>query len=219
MLARPRTFALIALTVAFTAAAPAAQAPAPKVTSPEQFFGHKIGADYVLPNYTKFTEFVNKLDAESDRMTRAEHRQDRRRPRSADGDHHGAGELQEPQALSGHLPPAVARRRPHRRSGARAGEGRQGGGLDRRRPARHRGPRRAAADGDDLSAREPHRRRDDAAAARRRHPLRPRQSRRHGAGLRLVHAQAGREDAQHRRPSRGSIRSTSATTTTATSTR
>src|SRR4029077_20425119 len=68
MLARPRTFALIALTVAFTAAAPAAQAPAPKVTSPEQFFGHKIGADYVLPNYTKFTEFVKKLDAESDRM-------------------------------------------------------------------------------------------------------------------------------------------------------
>jgi len=50
-------------------AAPQAQSPAtPKVTSPEQFFGHQIGADYVLPNYTKFTEFVKKLDAESDRM-------------------------------------------------------------------------------------------------------------------------------------------------------
>ncbi len=50
-------------------AAPQAQSPAaPKVTTPEQFFGHQIGADYVLPNYTKFTEFVKKLDTESDRM-------------------------------------------------------------------------------------------------------------------------------------------------------
>ena len=45
-----------------------ADAAAPKVTSPKQFFGHDIGADYVLPNYTKFTEYVKKLDAESDRM-------------------------------------------------------------------------------------------------------------------------------------------------------
>ena len=50
-------------------AAPYAQAPAaPKLTSPRQFFGHDIGADYVLPNYTRFTEYVKKLDAESDRM-------------------------------------------------------------------------------------------------------------------------------------------------------
>jgi hypothetical protein len=51
-------------------AVPSAQTPtaAPKVTSPQTFFGHEIGADYVLPNYTKFTEFVKKLDAESDRM-------------------------------------------------------------------------------------------------------------------------------------------------------
>ena len=48
-----------------------AQAPAaapPRVTSPESFFGHAIGADYVLPNYTKYTEFVHQLDKESDRM-------------------------------------------------------------------------------------------------------------------------------------------------------
>ena len=46
-----------------------ASTPAPlKVTTPEQFFGHPIGADYVLPNYTKFVEYVRKLDAESDRM-------------------------------------------------------------------------------------------------------------------------------------------------------
>jgi hypothetical protein len=63
-----RSLALTSLTVSLLAVAPAAQAP-PKVTSPEQFFGHKIGADYVLPNYTKFSEFVRLLDKESDRMT------------------------------------------------------------------------------------------------------------------------------------------------------
>src|SRR4029453_3749645 len=51
-------------------AAPSAQTPTapPKITSPQTFFGHEIGADYVLPNYTKFTEFVKKVDAESDRV-------------------------------------------------------------------------------------------------------------------------------------------------------
>lgn len=38
------------------------------VTSPRQFFGHDIGADYVLPNYTQFSAFLHKLDAESDRI-------------------------------------------------------------------------------------------------------------------------------------------------------
>ena len=77
---RFRPFALLAIVVCLSVAAPTAQtatapppaaAPAtaaPKVTTPEQFFGHKIGADYVLPNYTKFTEYVRKLDTESDRM-------------------------------------------------------------------------------------------------------------------------------------------------------
>ena len=54
-----------------------------------------------------------------------------------------------------------------RRAGARAGQGRQGGRLDRRRPARDRSRRRAPADRDGLSAREPHRRGDDAHPARR----------------------------------------------------
>ena len=57
-----------------------------------------------------------------------------------------------------------------------------------------------------------------ALPARRHHPRRARQSRRHGARLRLVHARAGPAEAQHWRRCRGSIRSTSATTTTATST-
>ena len=64
-----RTFAFVVLALTLSLAAPNAQTPAaPKVTTPKVFFGHDIGADYVLPNYTKFTEYVKKLDAESDRM-------------------------------------------------------------------------------------------------------------------------------------------------------
>ena len=39
-----------------------------RLTSPTEFFGHEIGADYQLPNYTKFTAYWQKLAAESDRM-------------------------------------------------------------------------------------------------------------------------------------------------------
>ena len=65
-----RSLAFVVLALTLSLAAPSAQTPAaaPKVTTPQQFFGHPIGADYVLPNYTKFTEYVRKLDAESDRM-------------------------------------------------------------------------------------------------------------------------------------------------------
>ncbi len=64
---KSRSIALVLLTFALIAA-PYAQGPAPKVTTPKQLFGHNIGADYVLPNYTKFTEYVRQLDKESDRM-------------------------------------------------------------------------------------------------------------------------------------------------------
>ncbi|MEP7118738.1 MAG: M14 family metallopeptidase [Acidobacteriota bacterium] len=61
-----------AAVVAIAAASLFAQTPArvatPTLTSPEKFFGHRIGADYVLPNYTKYTEYVRQLDKESDRM-------------------------------------------------------------------------------------------------------------------------------------------------------
>lgn len=64
-----RSLAFAVFALALTLAAPQAQTSAPlKVTTPEQFFGHQIGADYVLPNYTQFSEYVRKLDAESDRM-------------------------------------------------------------------------------------------------------------------------------------------------------
>ena len=63
-----RSVAFVVLALTLSVAAPNAQSPAgPKVTAPKAFFGHDIGADYVLPNYTKFVEYVKKLDAESDR--------------------------------------------------------------------------------------------------------------------------------------------------------
>src|SRR6478735_6831877 len=66
---RLRSLACVIVALTLSLAAPYAQTPAaPKLTSPKQFFGHDIGADYELPNYTKFTEYVKKLDAESDRM-------------------------------------------------------------------------------------------------------------------------------------------------------
>ena len=39
-----------------------------KVTTPKQFFGHDIGADYMLPNYTKLHEYFIKVSKESDRV-------------------------------------------------------------------------------------------------------------------------------------------------------
>jgi hypothetical protein len=39
-----------------------------RLTSPEQFFGHRIGADYQLPNYTKLHQYFERLARESDRM-------------------------------------------------------------------------------------------------------------------------------------------------------
>jgi hypothetical protein len=39
------------------------------VTDPVTFFGHQIGADYVLPNYQQLLAYWQKLDSESDRMT------------------------------------------------------------------------------------------------------------------------------------------------------
>ena len=38
-------------------------------TSPKQFFGHDIGADYELPNYTRLHQYFAKVAQESDRVT------------------------------------------------------------------------------------------------------------------------------------------------------
>lgn len=45
-----------------------AQPKARTITSPKQQFGHDIGDDYQLVNYTQETEYLNKLAKESDRM-------------------------------------------------------------------------------------------------------------------------------------------------------
>jgi hypothetical protein len=65
--------ALLAVT-AFGAAGPTAQtttatAPAGGVTSPKAQFGHDIGDDYVLVNYTQYVEYLQRLDRESDRLS------------------------------------------------------------------------------------------------------------------------------------------------------
>ncbi len=51
------------------AVAPAAQSRAPRITAPKAQFGHDIGDDYVLVNYTRYVEYLQKVDRESDRMT------------------------------------------------------------------------------------------------------------------------------------------------------
>src|SRR6059036_2308110 len=69
--ARSRVFAvIICLAATIAVAVPAAQrSSAPKLTSPKEQFGHDIGDDYFLVNYTQHVDYLRKLDKESDRMT------------------------------------------------------------------------------------------------------------------------------------------------------
>ena len=39
-----------------------------KITSPKEFLGHEVGADYELPNYTKLHQYFAKVATESDRV-------------------------------------------------------------------------------------------------------------------------------------------------------
>src|SRR3954470_14636692 len=66
-----KAIALVALTVAALFAAPQAQnrPAAPRLTTPKEQFGHDIGDDYFLVNYTQYVEYLKKLDQQSDRMT------------------------------------------------------------------------------------------------------------------------------------------------------
>ena len=56
---------VITFVAVFVAAPAVAQV---RITSPEEEFGHPIGADYVLPDYTKLMAWWQKLARESDRM-------------------------------------------------------------------------------------------------------------------------------------------------------
>src|SRR5262245_48860940 len=64
-----RAFAVAVALLAVTAAIPRAQSRAPSVTTPKAQFGHDIGDDYFLVNYTQYVDYLLKLDHESDRMT------------------------------------------------------------------------------------------------------------------------------------------------------
>ena len=177
-----------------------AQTKAPAITSPKQFFGFNIGDDYQLATYDQFVEYWHRIDKESNRMQVFEI------GKTEEGRPHLAAIITAPEnfakldrykQISQQLHHA---RGDHRRAGARARQGRQGGRLDRRRPARDRSRRRASADRDGLSAREPDRRRDDADPARRHHHRRPRQSRRHADGVEVLHAERGSAGAPHLQP-------------------
>ena len=58
--------ALIAFALA--AALPLVAVAQGRLTTPKQFFGHEIGEDYWLPNYTQFVKYWETLAKESDRM-------------------------------------------------------------------------------------------------------------------------------------------------------
>ncbi|NLG62033.1 MAG: peptidase, partial [Candidatus Cloacimonetes bacterium] len=58
---------LVALPLVFLLAYGDAEAQS-RVTTPEEHFGHAIGSDYWLPNYTQFQAYWERLAAESDRM-------------------------------------------------------------------------------------------------------------------------------------------------------
>lgn len=63
-----RSFVLTFLSAAVTLL-PLVHAQKPRsITTPTQQFGHEIGADYQLVNYTQETEYLQKLARESDRM-------------------------------------------------------------------------------------------------------------------------------------------------------
>ena len=203
----------------FVAAAPALAAPA--TSRPRRSSSATTSATTTSSPTTRSSSRTGRsCDAESDRMHGRRDRQDGRRPAAA------AWRSSRRRRTTRS---STATRRSPRGSryaegltddaGARAGEGGQGGRLDRRRPARHRSARRAAADRDGLPA----------GHAR---PTRRRCASSNDVIILCVHANPGRHGAGRRtgtcasrtrrsdRPTacRGSTRSTSATTTTATST-
>ena len=66
---RNRSISLaLTLVVAFPAFAKTDGAATRNITTPKQQFGHDIGDDYQLVNYTQETEYLQKLAKESDRM-------------------------------------------------------------------------------------------------------------------------------------------------------
>ena len=140
---------VVLLALAAGAAGPAAQTRAAAgVTPPKAQFGHDIGDDYFLVNYTQYVEYLKKMDQQSDRMTVMEiGKTEEGRPEytaiiTSPENHKRLAQLKDINrrlALADGLTDDQARQLASRG---------QGGRLDRRRPARHRSPRRAAVDRD-----------------------------------------------------------------------
>jgi hypothetical protein len=68
MPAIPRRARALLLAALIAAVAPALAAQTKKITTPKEQFGHDIGDDYFLANYTQLTAYWKKLAKESDRM-------------------------------------------------------------------------------------------------------------------------------------------------------
>jgi hypothetical protein len=60
---------LCAFLLCSTAASRAQDVPARAITTPNAQFGHDIGDDYFLVNYTQYVDYLRKIARESDRMT------------------------------------------------------------------------------------------------------------------------------------------------------
>jgi len=62
--------AALILLLLLSAVPQAQRAPAaPKVSTPKEQFGWEVGDDYRLVNYTQFTDYLKKMDVQSERMT------------------------------------------------------------------------------------------------------------------------------------------------------
>ncbi len=65
---RLRRVTRLSTAMLLAAAIPATLSAQPRLTTPKAFFGHDIGADYELPNYTKLHAYFARLAVESDRV-------------------------------------------------------------------------------------------------------------------------------------------------------
>src|SRR6476660_9370922 len=166
------------------------------ITTPKQFFGFNIGDDYQLATYDQFIEYWQKLDKESDRMKVVEI------GKTAEGRPQLMAIITSPEnfkkldryrEIAKKLALAEGLTDDEARALAREGKS----VVWRRRPARHRSPRRASVDRDELSAREPQRSRDAPDSERRHHASRSRESRRDAARVQLVHEGRGHAQAEH----------------------
>ncbi len=186
--------------VVLVAAAPTADVPQARITSPLQEFGHNFGDDYFLANYQQIAAYWRKLDRESDRITvesigkTAEGREQLMAIVTSPENHRN---LERYKDISRRLALADGLDEAGARALAATGQGRR---VDRRRAPCHRSARRAATRRDGLPDGEPHRCRDAPDPRRGDHPVRARESGRQRSGGRLVHAQSGSARAIDRRP-------------------